>query len=267
MRASLPMYDWPELYDATNGWWSGLARHMRDAGLSGVPDHLDRTGVESTLWDAPDLMLSQTCGYPLTHDWADHLSVVAAPCYDVPGCDGQNYSSASVVRASSGLQDIASLRGTRAVINARQSLSGYLALQAVVAPLAGGESYFKTVITSGSHAASLAALHGDQADVCAIDAVVLAIARQYRPSLLKGLKEIAWSPSVPGLPYVTRMNCSADELAQLRSALAAAFADPSLAKVRQALFLHDIAWPERGDYDRVLELEDLANVLGYPAVF
>ena len=32
MIASLPMYDWPEVRDATDAWWHGLARHIGVAG-------------------------------------------------------------------------------------------------------------------------------------------------------------------------------------------------------------------------------------------
>jgi hypothetical protein len=41
MIASLPMYDWPEVREATDAWWAGLARHLRDAGFE-APDRLTR---------------------------------------------------------------------------------------------------------------------------------------------------------------------------------------------------------------------------------
>jgi hypothetical protein len=43
MLAALAMYDWPELAAATDAWWSGLRRHLRDAGFRNVPETLDRS--------------------------------------------------------------------------------------------------------------------------------------------------------------------------------------------------------------------------------
>jgi hypothetical protein len=32
MIAALPMYDWPEIREATDAWWAGLARAFRREG-------------------------------------------------------------------------------------------------------------------------------------------------------------------------------------------------------------------------------------------
>ena len=52
------------------------------------------------LWRAPDLLLAQTCGYPLTHGLTDAgVQLVATPRFDVEGYEDARYSSAIVVRA------------------------------------------------------------------------------------------------------------------------------------------------------------------------
>jgi len=260
------MYDWPELRDATDAWWSALAHCFRGEGLLDVPGRLDRSAREEALWAQPGLLFSQTCGFPLTHDWAGRLKVVATPCYKAPGCGGHNYSSAIMVRKASAISDLASLGGKTAVINHRNSLSGHLALQLVIAPLANGRCFFQSVNVSGSHADSLTAVRDGLADVCAIDAVVMAIARRYRPELLEGLVEIARSPAAPGLPYVTRHERALEDLTRLRRGLEAAFSDSSLAQVRDALFLDDISWVDTSDYNLVLDLEADAARQGYPSV-
>ena len=68
--ANLPMYDLPEIRHATDDWWSGLARAFRRAGISDVPDRLDRERAMPEVWRDPGLVLSQACGYPLLHDLA-----------------------------------------------------------------------------------------------------------------------------------------------------------------------------------------------------
>src|SRR4051794_33542745 len=88
MLAGLPMYDPPELRDAVNSWWSGLACAFRAEGVGDVPDRLDRSLRPETLWDSPDLLLAQTCGYPLVGPWSGRLRYVATPRYAAPGCEG-----------------------------------------------------------------------------------------------------------------------------------------------------------------------------------
>ena len=96
--ASLPMYDLPALRQATDDWWAGLARALAATGLDGVPQHLERQLGLDKVWRHPGLLISQTCGYPLTHALAGQVRVVATPAYGVEGCDGAAYRSVFVVR-------------------------------------------------------------------------------------------------------------------------------------------------------------------------
>ena len=77
MRASLPMYDLPEVRHATAAWWQGLARAFRAEGIADVPDRLDSVAGLYDHWRLPDLLFSQTCGYPLTHGIAGAVRLVA----------------------------------------------------------------------------------------------------------------------------------------------------------------------------------------------
>lgn len=242
MIASLPMYDWPEVRDATDAWWHGLARHI------GVAGELSRIEDYASLWRDPDLILSQTCGYPFTHAFRDRLTLVATPHYGVEGCQAANYCSMVFARHAA---DLESFRGATAAVNTPDSMSGMLALQLVFAPLARAGTFFGNVIWSGGHLASLAAVREGRADVCAIDAVCVGLARRYRPCDLEGLVEIARSPLVPGLPYVT----NAAESSMIRRGVLSAFADPSLQTARDHLFLSGVSMLRPSDYDRILDLE------------
>ena len=135
MLAALAMYDLPELAGETDAWWRGLRRHLESAGFSQVPESLDRRLSPHAQWRAADLLLAQTCGYPLTHAYDGALALLATPCYDAPGCTGSSYSSAVVVAAASKAGSIADLRGAVAAYNAADSFSGHLALRCLVAPL------------------------------------------------------------------------------------------------------------------------------------
>jgi ABC-type phosphate/phosphonate transport system substrate-binding protein len=242
MIASLPMYDWQELRAATDAWWNGLRKH-----LGSGPD-LARRADHAALWSDPQLLFSQTCGYPFTHAFKGRLKLVATPHYGADGCEGPDYCSIVFAREP---VPPAALRGARAAVNNPDSMSGMLALQLVFAAHAERGEFFGQVIETGSHVASLAAVRDGLADVCAIDAVCVALAKRWRPSLLAGLVEIARSPHAPGLPYVT----IAGDVPRLRQALAAAFADPELAEARRALLLTGFSLLTEADYQRIPALE------------
>jgi len=242
MIASLPMYDWPEVRDATDAWWAGIARHL------GTEAKLRRGGDHVALWQDPQLIFSQTCGYPFTHEFRGKLKLVATPHYGVDGCRGAYYRSMVFAREKRPLE---SFRGSTAAVNTPDSMSGMLALQLVFGPLAKNGRFFGNVIESGGHIASLSAVREGKADVCATDAVCTAIAKAYRPDYLEGLVEVARSPEVPGLPYVT----VAGDAAKLRQGLTEAFADPDLRDARTRLFLTGHSVLGEKDYARITELE------------
>jgi ABC-type phosphate/phosphonate transport system substrate-binding protein len=176
------------------------------------------------------------------------LKYVATPHYAVSGCEGANYCSFIFTRID---QSLDSFRGGIAAVNNPDSMSGMLALKLAFAPFARQGKFFGGVTESGSHVNSMLAVRDGLADVCAIDAVCVAMARRYRPDYLEGLIEIARSPSVPSLPYVTR-NGNIDAM---RAALVAAFADSELQECREQLFLsgHSVLRPNA--YERITDLE------------
>jgi len=252
---ALPMYDWPEVRGATDAWGAGLARHLRRAGFPDVPLGLERSGHYQDSWKSPQLLLSQTCGYSFANEFSTRLAAIVTPNYLVEGCDGPNYSSFIMVRAGDGVSRLEDLEGKRAAFNNRDSMSGMLALKLVFAPLAANGRFFASALESGGHVKSLEAVKDGTADVCATDAVCVALARRYRPDLLEGLRHVARSPSVPGLPYVTLATRSDEELGALRDAVADAFDDPSLRVAREQLFLAGFSLLAPADYAVMRNLE------------
>jgi ABC-type phosphate/phosphonate transport system substrate-binding protein len=246
MIASLPMYDLPEIRTATDAWWRGLSRHL------GVAGELDRVRDRLELWRDPGLVFSQTCGYPLTHEFRGKLKLLATPHYRAEGCSGPLYCSLIFARQKIELSD---LQGRVAAFNSPDSMSGTLALKLVFAPLAQRGRFFAKAVRTGSHVNSMRAVGTGEADVCAIDAVTAALIRRWQPDLCNGLVEIARSPRVPALPFVTSVGQTEARVAQLREGLARAFADPSLAQVREALLFTGYSLLSDADYERIVELE------------
>lgn len=242
MIAALQMYDWPEVREATDRWWQGIARHL------GAEIPLSRPADYTAPWTRDDLVFAQTCGYPFTHALKGQVAIVATPHYAADGCEGPRYCSIVMAREARPLEGF---RGRVAAVNTPDSMSGMLALKLVFAPLAREGQFFSRVLETGGHLASLAAVQSGEADVCAIDCVCIALARRYRPEALAGLVEVARSPAVPGLPWITR----AGDPAALRKALRQAFADPGLSTARAALLLSGMSELPATAYDRIIDLE------------
>jgi ABC-type phosphate/phosphonate transport system substrate-binding protein len=242
MRASLPMYDLPELRAATDAFWAAIAERMQ---LSVI---LERKADWSDAWHQPDLVFSQTCGYPLTHELAGKLTYVATPHYDADGCDGPDYRSIIYARESKSLADF---RGARAAFNSPDSMSGMLALKAVFVRFAEAGRFFGDAVETGGHVASARAVQVGEADVCALDCVTVALLRRYRPEALLGLVEVARSPVVPGLPFVTRVATAS----HLRKVLHDVMVDNDFAEYREALLLKGLSSPGVEAYQVIPHLE------------
>jgi ABC-type phosphate/phosphonate transport system substrate-binding protein len=262
MRASLPMYDLPGLEAATDAWWAGLAAAFRAEGVKDVPERLTREGDHAALWTAPDLLFSQTCGYPLTHALAGRVTLVATPIYDCDGCGGGTYRSDIVVRADEAAASLAGLKGRRAAVNAADSQSGSNALRHAVMELCDDGRFFGSVTMTGSHRASLQAVAAGEADVCAIDCVTYALLQRTEPELTRRLRVLAQSAPAPALPYVTRRDIPADDLQRLRAGLARACGEPALADARAALLLAGVAVLPLSAYDRIRDMEAAAEAAG-----
>ncbi len=264
MRASLPMYDLPEVRDHTDRLWTAIAEELHGLGVADVPDMLERPADHHDAWRPPGLLLSQSCGYPVATALRDVVRVVATPHYAAIGCDGPRYRSAVVVRASSRAASLDDLRGTVCAFNAGDSHSGYNALRAAVAPIANGRPFFSTTIGTGAHAASIAVVRDRRADVCAVDCVTWALLSRYRPSSLSGLAVLAHTEPAPGLPFVTAGDCSDAAVETIRNALDRAFSRPDLADTRAALLIGGLSVSTLDTYVPLLEMERAAVALGYP---
>ncbi|QKJ87147.1 PhnD/SsuA/transferrin family substrate-binding protein [Paramixta manurensis] len=220
MQVSLPMYGLNR--DAVNLFWQSLrARLLADeieapAALVWPQDLLPH-------WRQPDLLLSQTCGYPLVH-LLPQVRVLGAFHYAADGCEGPNYRSWIVVRADDNRQSLTAFRGATVAWNSEDSQSGYHALRALIAPLADQGRFFGDSRASGAHVNSMAMVRRGEADIAAIDCVTWALLKQEQPAALEGLRVIAQTDATPGLPLITHSNASDRQCLALQQALAASVA-------------------------------------------
>jgi ABC-type phosphate/phosphonate transport system substrate-binding protein len=260
--AALPMYDLPELRSATDAWWSALAAALRRAGFAGVPERLSRADDLEALWTHPGLLLAQTCGYPLVTVLSGRVGYVATPWYRVPDCVGACYASWIVVPAAHGARGLADLEGAICAVSTLDSHSGYNVLRAEVAAVGGRRGFFRRLMLTGSHAASLETVGRGGADLCCVDAVTHALLARYRPAVLAGTRVLATTRRAPGLPYVTAGGRRPEEMVRLRCAVLEAQADPGLAPVRDSLLLGGFEVLPEGAYGRIAGMEADAIAAG-----
>ena len=134
--AALPIYRIGPADPATDRFWGGVAPILRRPGIDGVPSRLSTPRDPVGFAAAPSLLVTQTCGYPLTTRLRGRVRVIATPTYSVEGFEGTGYRSAIVVRVGDGRRSLDAFRGATAAINNRDSHSGMNAFRATVAPLA-----------------------------------------------------------------------------------------------------------------------------------
>jgi ABC-type phosphate/phosphonate transport system substrate-binding protein len=262
--ASLGMYDLPSTASSLDDLWHDCAARLRAKRLDDVPATLTRHCPLEAVWRDPNLLVGQTCGYPLVKHLAGRVRVVASPVYDVPGCEGAWHSSFVVVPASSRCVDLRSLKGSRAVINSPDSNTGMNLFRAAIAPVAQGARFFADVAVTGGHAASLAAVASEKADVAAIDCVSFWLMSRERPYLTGGVRILAKTPPSPSLPLVTSAKTSDEELALLRDALAESARSFELAAARRVLGLTGFSVLPVEAYTVLSKYERDATALDYP---
>jgi ABC-type phosphate/phosphonate transport system substrate-binding protein len=257
--ASLPMYDLPELHAATDRLWERLAHHLERAGVSDVPECLDRETPYGQIGRTPALLFTQTCGYPLTHADRRHLRVIAAPRYSVPGCEGSMYRSVIVVQADSRAETLADLRGAACAVNGFDSHSGanVLAFEASKVATADErhEPFFGRVVVTGGHEESVAAVAEGACALASIDAVTYALLAAWRPRALAGTRFLAWTEAAPAPPFVTRQAESDAVCDAIGEALEALMRDPEAREARHAVRLEGVERIPASAYSRIEAME------------
>ena len=259
--ASLPMY--LANRPAVAALWALLHHKLSDAGLQRLPHDLTWPDDYHAHWLEPDLLLSQTCGYPFTDDLAGKVQLLGAFAYDAPQCSGIACRSALVARAEHGHLGLEGFRGLRAAFNAANSQSGYNAFRALVAPLAVNGRFFASALETGGHGASVAAVREGRADLAAIDCVTYAALVRYTPQATQGLCIVATTEAYPGLPLITAKGTSAAEIALLQNALRGLLTSAEAAPTLQALNIVGFEVPQASIYQRCVDMRESALALGY----
>ncbi|MDZ4393248.1 phosphate/phosphite/phosphonate ABC transporter substrate-binding protein [Cypionkella sp.] len=206
MIASLGMYDRAETAAANDQLWANIRDGLRAEGIA-APDALTRG--DHAYWDAwqsPDLVFSQTCGFPFRAKLHDQVTLIGTPDYDLPGCPPGHYTSVFVARHDDPRTSLAEFSGAPFAYNEDLSQSGWAAPQNHAH--AHG-LHFPPSLQTGGHRLSALAVANGRADLAAIDALTWEFLSQYEP-FAANLREIARTePTTPVLPYITAKGADA----------------------------------------------------------
>jgi ABC-type phosphate/phosphonate transport system substrate-binding protein len=237
--ASLAMYPFFQLRSSYNELWDNVR-----ARLPFETPSLDWSLEHDAACRRDDLLLGQTCGWPLIKDLAETVRVVGTFDCDVPDAYDGTYCSVLVSNVDDSLPQILHRTDLRVAANGADSLSGWISLQAAAALHGVG---LHEVEWTGAHAASIEAVRSGRCHLAAIDAV--SWAHLGGP----GLTVVGSCPRIPCLPLVTAMSSSDAVLGELRAALRAAVGDPAMAAVCNTLKIRSFLERDLADYEGLCE--------------
>ncbi|WP_166219109.1 phosphate/phosphite/phosphonate ABC transporter substrate-binding protein [Pseudomonas atagonensis] len=255
-QIELLMYTAPERIRAANERW-----------ISRILENLDVTRLCAEklslpeLWLSPDLLLTQTCGYPLMTALRGKVRIIGRPRYEFSDASAGSHCSLILCRADDPRKTLVDFRNSRGVINSEDSNSGMNLLRQRLAPLQQGGRFFASVGISGGHRESLRWLREGRADLAAVDSVTYAYLAQHAPKEISGLRTVVRSAFSPTLPFITVASASDAQIEQLREVMNRSLAE--LTDVAQTLGLAEVLPASESDYQVLLDYQREAEALGY----
>lgn len=239
MRASLPMYDRPELENAHRAYWSLIRDALRSRGLN-APETLTANGVGLGFWRSNDVVLSQTCGLPFRTWLHRDVQLVGTPDFGLEGCTPGYYRSVIVTHKDDLRAQLSDYHGGVLAINGTDSQSGYAAfLNHTAKSNLSRQDHF----VSGSHRASAQAVAEKQADLAALDAISWRLIKRW-DRFSDQLRVLEMTVPTPGLPYICATDIDPTDIADaVRCALAASPKD-----ARDALGIKALINIPKADY-------------------
>jgi ABC-type phosphate/phosphonate transport system substrate-binding protein len=238
--ASLAMYPFDHLRPSWDELWEGIRSR-----LSFDAPSLDWELDAEAASRRDDLVLGQTCGWPVATGMVSGVHVVGTFDCEVEDVEDGCYRSVIVSSIDAPLVQIFQRADLRAAANSPDSLSGWISLRAVAF---AHDVAVDNVEWTGAHATSILAVQQGRCQLASIDAVSWA---HLAP---RGLFVVGHGPCIPCLPLVTAASSGLAVRDELRSCIADAVGDPSLADVCATLKIRRFIARDLADYKRVTRL-------------
>ncbi len=253
--AALPMYDFLHVRDQTDQLWTHLAAEVRNHGFA-APECLTRADDLVALWQDSNLLLAQTCGYPLVSQLRDQVTVIGTPDYGVIKDKPGWYNSVVLIRKDDARQALAEFKSATWAYNDLMSQSGCHAMLYAILVEVGEARLFAKCLRSGGHVASVVAVADKRADITAVDAITWRHLQECLPQASQ-LQILMQTSPTPGLPFISANTVAASTLTD-----AAEFAIAALSQAdRDALGLIGFWRSNYADYKIIRERAEQASGL------
>lgn len=258
------MYPFPETAQETIAFWNALRMRLAAGGLDIRDVVFEDPLAHVPAGVGPTVLFTQFCGYPLFKAFRGKSTVLATPSFVFAGCEGPNHRAFFMVRAKDPAGRLEDMRGCVFGCNSRLSNTGMNLPRLTLARIAEGRPFFRSVVMTGGHLASLDHLRRETIDLCAVDCVTWGLFQRFRPADAMHYRVLAQTAPSPSLPYVTSKTTDGQAVATLREALGALFSDPATAGTRDTLGLAAVSVLSASAYERLADYEQEAADLGYP---
>lgn len=263
-RASLPMYNLPEMRAENAAFWAALRAELGAEAMTHLPEALsfERPPVPGAI--EPENLFTQVCGYPLQTIFSGQARLLGVPTYTAEHCAPGRHAAVFIVHAHAPFRELADLKGAKFVFNSPHSNSGMNLPRLALARIGARAPFFGSITETHSHPANVERVAKGEADATCVDNVTYAFMARHRSWVGERTRILAPTPSTPAIPFVTAITTPEPIVAALQAALLRVGRDPRWAMVRAGLMLADILPPEAADYPEQLRYEQEAAALGYP---
>lgn len=240
--------------------------HAQDAWLERILAILgERRGQTQVVdlaahWLSPDLLLSQTCGYPFVTSLRGKVKLVGRPSYELTHGSGGDHCSLLLCRADSAVTDLAGFQGSHGLINAPDSNSGMNLFRHTLAGISD-RGFFSKLTFTGSHRESLRRLRDGEGDLASIDSMTYDYLARDHSDEVEGLRILTRSARSPCLPYITSIG---QDAVSIRNAMNDAL--EQLPEVSRDLAIKEVLPANEADYECLLEYERSAASRGFSFV-
>ena len=217
-----------------------------------------------SLWLSPELLFTQTCGYPLMTLLKGRVRVIGRPVYQLPHASGGNHCSLLVCREDDPRQQLEAFFDSRGLINSPDSNSGMNLLRHRLAPLQRDGRFFSAIRYTGGHRNSLLALKEGHGDLAAIDSVTWDYLARDHSEEVAGLRVLGSTAQGPALPFIGPVQLDEQGAARIRTALNQALIE--LPHIAAALAIREVLPATEADYQVLLDYQAEAENLGLPEI-
>jgi len=257
--AELLMYTAPErVREASEAWLTRILERLGATRQSAAELDFPQ------LWLSPDLLLTQTCGYPLMTLLRGKVRVIGRPVYELAHSGEGNHCSLLVARADDPRSELADFRGSHGLINNEDSNSGMNLLRHRLAPLQRDGQFFSQTSFTGGHRNSLRWLREGRGDLAAIDSVTYDYLARDQSEEVSGLRILGQTAIGPCLPFIGPLSLDAGQAEHVREVMNLALVD--LPEVAAVLAIREVLPAREADYQVLLDYEHEARALGFPRV-